>query len=121
MKTGVVVLGASDRPERYAYQAVELLRKRVSPVWPVNPRLTEINGLKVYPSLKDFPGQVDTVTVYLNADLSSKMVEDLLRLKPRRIILNPGAENDVLKMQAQDAGIQVLEACTLVMLRTSQY
>jgi hypothetical protein len=42
-------------------------------------------------------------------------------LKPERIIFNPGAENPELEALADQAGIKVLEACTLVMLNTRQF
>jgi hypothetical protein len=44
-----------------------------------------------------------------------------MELKPKRIIFNPGAENDELASMAAKKGIQPVEACTLVMLATNQY
>jgi hypothetical protein len=47
--------------------------------------------------------------------------EYILSLKPKRIIFNPGTENDELENLATKQGIEVLEACTLVLLSTAQY
>jgi len=64
---------------------------------------------------------IGTVTLYLNAHNQETWRDRLLALKPTRIIFNPGAENPALAKDAQAFGIEVLEACTLVMLSTGQY
>jgi hypothetical protein len=69
---------------------------------------------------KDFPG-VDTVTLYLNPRGQKEYYDYILSLRPKRIIFNPGAENEELARLAQANGIQPIEACTLVLLSTGQY
>jgi predicted CoA-binding protein len=64
---------------------------------------------------------VHTITLYLNAANQSTYYDFILSLKPERIIFNPGAENPELEALADQAGIKVLEACTLVMLNTRQF
>ena len=117
----VAVLGASDNPERYSYQAVKLLQKNGHTVYPVNPKLKSIDGQKVYASLADLPGPVDTLSVYVSKDISSKIGDEILKSKPRRILFNPGAENPELDAKVTQKGIKALEACTLVLLRTNQF
>ena len=69
-----------------------------------------------------FPTEpVDTVTMYLNPLKQQIYYDKILALKPRRIIFNPGAENDELKELAEKNGIMTEEACTLVLLSTGQY
>jgi predicted CoA-binding protein len=65
--------------------------------------------------------KIDTVTMYVNAALSTKYLQDLIDLKPRRVIFNPGSENPSLEKALVDKGILVEEACTLVLLRTDQF
>lgn len=117
----VAVIGASDKPERYSYQAVKLLQEKGHKVFAVHQRIKEIDGLKVYPSIKDVPQAVDTVSLYVAANISSLIAADILGQKPKRIIFNPGAENPELEEQAGAAGVKTLNACTLVMLRTKQF
>jgi uncharacterized protein len=117
----VAVIGASDKPDRYSYQAVMLLKEKGHAVYPVHQRIKEIEGMKVYPSVKDITDPIDTVTMYVAADISAKIAEDILAKKPRRIIFNPGAENPELERLAGGRGIKPVNACTLVMLRTSQF
>ena len=117
----VAVLGASDNPERYSYLAVKLLLEKGHQVFPVHPKLKEIQGQKVYASLNEVPKPVHTLTLYVGMEMSSKLADEILRLKPARIIFNPGAENQELERTASAQGIKTLEACTLVLLRTNQF
>ncbi len=117
----VAILGASPKPDRYAYKAFELLREYEHRPLPVNPAFDEILGEKCYPTISDAPGPIDTVTLYLGEARSNPLIDEIIGAKPRRIIMNPGAENSALATKAEEAGIEVVEGCTLVMLRTGQF
>lgn len=64
---------------------------------------------------------VDTITLYIGPARQPQWYNYLLSLKPKRIIFNPGTENDEFEALAEQQGIEALEACTLVMLRSRQY
>jgi len=117
----VTVLGASNKPDRYSYKACMLLEEHGHKVIPVHPQLQDIEGLKVTKDLSDITEPVDTLTLYLNPQASSELQSKILALKPKRIIMNPGTENPDLATAAKAAGIEVIEACTLVMLKTGQF
>lgn len=117
----VVVLGASAKPERYSNRALHLLLEKGFVVLPVHPALDEIEGLPVFKKLPDLGTPVDTVTVYLSPKLSAPLAEDLLAVKPRRVIFNPGTESPELQKKLRAAGLEVEEACTLVLLNTGQF
>ncbi len=118
----VVVLGASSDPTRYSHMAVQNLLDKGHLVYPVHPREKEVFGLKVYGSLAEMPaGPIDTVTMYVSASLSEKISDAIVQLKPKRVIFNSGSENPNLAKKLHEAGVEVLEACTLVMLRTNQF
>ena len=112
----VVVLGASPKPQRYAFKAVEMLTKHGHEAVPVNPAYDRISGLECFPDVSAVPGPVDTITVYLGKHRSGPLTENIIEKAPRRLILNPGAENDDLAEAASKRGIEVVEGCTLVML-----
>lgn len=120
MTETVAVLGASPKPERYSNQAIRLLRTHGHRVIPVNPAQSEIEGLPVVAKVEDLK-DVDTVTMYVSPAHSDGLLPGLLALKPRRVIFNPGAENPGLEKALGEAGIEVEEACTLVLLRTGQF
>lgn len=118
----VAVLGASPKQHRYSNMAVRKLKEHGITVIPVNPMHQEIEGLKVRRSLEDLsPGEVDTVTVYLGPSRSSLLSEQLLAVKPRRVIFNPGAENLALENILRENGVEVEEGCTLVMLAAGTF
>jgi len=117
----VAVIGASNKTDRYSYKAVKLLGEKGHSVFPVHQRIKDIEGMPVYPSLKDVPLRIDTVTMYVSADISTKLGDEIIAKKPRRIIFNPGAENPELKEKAQNHRINAIDACTLVMLTTGQF
>jgi len=115
-----VVLGATDNPSRYSYLAVDRLRAHNHPVVAIGRKEGKVGDVEItteHPALND----VDTVTLYLNAKNQEQLYDYILSLHPKRIIFNPGAENETLEKLAKDNGIQPLEACTLVMLSTGQY
>ncbi len=118
----VVILGASPTPSRYAHKALEMLKEYNHEVALVNPLYPEIEGKTCYPDLKGFKKQeVDTVTLYVTPKHLKPHMKDLIDLSPRRVISNPGTYDPELMKELQDKGIQVEEACTLVMLRTGQF
>lgn len=117
----VAVLGASDNPERTAYQAVERLLSNRHQVIPVSPKGGEILGLPVVSALNQISEPVDTLTLYVGPDRQGALIGDIVALKPRRVIFNPGTENPTIYPQLQDAGIAVQEACTLVLLAARQF
>lgn len=118
----VVVLGASSNPERYSNMAIRELRSRGHRVIPVHPQESRIEGLPVVADLAGLAGEkIDTVTLYLRPSLSAPLAAALVALHPRRVIFNPGTESAALEKILTQAKIEVLEACTLVMLRTGQF
>jgi len=64
---------------------------------------------------------VDTITLYLNAQNQKQYYDYIISIHPKRIIFNPGAENDELAKLAVNNNIEPIEACTLVLLSTNQY
>ncbi|MFA5260299.1 MAG: CoA-binding protein [Candidatus Omnitrophota bacterium] len=117
----VAVLGASDKKDRYSFKAVELLLKQGHTVFPVHQRLKTVQELTVYPNLAAVPGPLDTITLYVNAQISSGIQADILDSHPGRIIFNPGTENEALEREAKARGIVTQRACTILLLKSGQF
>ncbi len=115
-----LVLGASDNPSRYSYLALQRLRSHGHPVVAIGRRQRVVGDVAI-DTEKKLHTDIDTVTMYMNPTHQREYYDYILALKPRRIIFNPGAENDELAAMANEKGIQTDEACTLVMLSTNQY
>jgi predicted CoA-binding protein len=120
-KRNVAVLGASPKPERYSNQAIRLLASFDYRPIPVNPAYDEVEGLTCFPRLSAVGEPVHTLTVYLGPARSTPLINEILAANPQRIIMNPGAENEELAAAASGAGIEVVEGCTLVMLKTGLF
>ena len=117
-----LVVGATDNPERYAYRAADLLQAKGIPMIPIGIKKglvfgEEILDLRLKPALKE----IHTITLYLGPSNQVEWMDYLIGLRPKRIIFNPGTENFDFFSKAKAAGIEALEACTLVMLTTGQF
>jgi predicted CoA-binding protein len=119
-KKKTLVLGASKNPSRYSYLALQRLQAYQHPVVAIGKSNGVVGIVPIDTEKKDWAG-VDTVTMYLNPANQKEYYDYILSLHPKRIIFNPGAENNELAKIAADNGIQAVEACTLVMLATNQY
>ena len=123
MKNNVAILGASDKPERYSYKAFKMLSHAGYKTFLVHPNLGTLEGHRVYAKLSDLGPEIsiDTLTLYVNPKILAQNMSQVLALRPRRVIFNPGTEEAVLRKQMEKAGIHTVEACTLVLLRTNQF
>lgn len=117
----VAVVGASPKADRYSHQAMILLEESGHIPIPIAPAWKEILGKKVCPTLAAVPGSIDTVTLYIRPSRQAAVLEDVVRMKPPRIIFNPGTENPAEYDRLRSAGIDVIEACTLILLRTGRF
>jgi predicted CoA-binding protein len=117
-----VIIGATTDRSRYAYLAASMLTNYNHQIVPVGIKKGEVLGneiLNIYdkPDIKD----VDTITLYIGPQRQPEWYDYLLSLKPKRIIFNPGTENQELEQLAEKNGIEPVLGCTLVMLRSHQY
>jgi uncharacterized protein len=120
MNKKTVVIGASDNPDRYAYKAVKLLSQYNHEVIALGIKPGNIDGLPIETE-KPILNDVNTITLYISPERQDEWLSYMLSVHPRRIIFNPGTENDKLANIARAHGIATEEACTLVLLNTGQY
>jgi predicted CoA-binding protein len=121
MKTPVtLVLGASPNPDRYSFLATNLLDEKGYKVYPFGIKKGLIGDISI---INEWPKEtaIDTVTLYVGPAGQVEYYDAIIKLAPRRIIFNPGTENPDLQGLANDNGIETIEACTLVLLKTGQY
>ncbi len=116
----VVVLGASQKEERYSNMAVLRLLEAGYNTIPINPTECEIHGIKSIAQLADIEDDVDILTMYVNANRSAQLANDIINLQPRKIIFNPGAENAQLAENCKDHNIKTENACTLILLNLGE-
>jgi uncharacterized protein len=115
-----LVLGASAKPTRYSFLAVNKLREHNHPVIAIGKSSSTVADVLIQSETTPIP-DLDTVTLYLNTENQKNYYDFIIDQHPRRVIFNPGAENPEFEKILQNKGIQTLEACTLVLLGTGQY
>jgi uncharacterized protein len=116
-----LVLGASSNPERASYEAVKSLATRGIPVIAIGRREYDLGDVKIIRGKPELTEKIHTVSLYLNAANQEEFYDYILSLRPTRIIFNPGTRNPELSNLAAINGIEVVEACMLVMLKTGQF
>jgi predicted CoA-binding protein len=116
----VLIYGASENPERYAYQALVFLLKKGHEVFLKGNRPGKVLDLTIHTTSDDFD-HIHTLSLYVGPQNQSNLLEYLAILKPKRIIFNPGTENPNLYTEIEKLNIIVEEACTLVLLQTKQF
>ncbi|WP_062053423.1 CoA-binding protein [Aquimarina longa] len=120
MSIKTLVLGASLKTDRYSNIAIRRLISYNHQVVAIGLKKGEVTGVTIQTSIGSVKN-IDTVTLYLNPFRQQEYYDQILQLKPRRVIFNPGTENPEFYEKLKQAGIAVEIACTLVLLSTNQY
>jgi uncharacterized protein len=122
MAKKTVIIGATPDRSRYAFLAAQMLSEYDHEIVPLSIKKGEVFGKQIL-DLRTKPAidNVDTITLYIGTRNQPEWYDYILSLKPKRIIFNPGTENDELEKLAEQNGIEAVEGCTLVMLRSRQY
>jgi predicted CoA-binding protein len=115
-----LVLGASTKPARYAFMAIEKLVEKGHSVLAIGQNAGEVAGIKI--QTKAIPlKNIDTVTLYLNPARQRDYYNYIVEAQPKRVVFNPGTENPEFYQLLKLNDIKVEVACTLVLLSTNQY
>ena len=113
MKT-VAVIGASADPTKYGNKAVRAYKQQGYQVFPVNPKVTELEGLPVFPSISVVPVRPNLVSVYLPPSVLLKILPQIAQKGCDELWLNPGTESPEVLAEAERLGLNVIQACSIV-------
>ena len=117
----VAVIGASSNRSKFGNRAVRAFHQQGYTVVPINPRETEVEGLKAYGSVMDVPGAIDMASIYLPPEIGIRVLEDVARKGIPEVWLNPGAESEALIARAKALNIQPIVACSVVAIGENPY
>ncbi len=120
MKRIVAVLGASENPNSYSNKAVRLLKKKGFEILAVGKNNGMIDDVIVQTHLENNQN-VDTITLYLSPENQKNYYSIITKLKPQKVIFNPGAENPELQQILEENHISYENACSLVLLNLNQF
>jgi len=113
----IAVIGASNDPAKYGNIALKAWLETTWTVYAVNPREDEVEGLPAYDSVLDIPGEVHTATLYIPAKVGMAVADDLIAKGVQAVYINPGSGSPELMQKLEAAGIEVIEACSIIASR----
>lgn len=110
----VIVLGASPKRSRFSNKAVRCYRELGYEVVPVHPLAKEIEGLTVYPTIADVPGEAELLLSYVRPELAIDVMEQAVEKGVARVFLNPGAASPAIAAKVRELGMEPVEDCAIV-------
>ncbi|MBE8721772.1 CoA-binding protein [Sphingobacterium pedocola] len=115
-----LILGATTNTTRYSYLVANKLVRKGHPIVNVGRKIGEVAGVAIEPA-ETIHTDIDTITMYVGPQNQAPYYDYILQTNPKRVIFNPGSENPDLQQKLEQAGIETIEGCTLVMLNTGQF
>jgi len=109
----IAIVGASKDKAKFSNKAVRAFKKKHHVVFPVNPNVREIEGLKCYPNLFEVPLELDAVSMYVPPEIGIKIAEDIIKIGIKKVYLNPGAESDEIKNLLKNNDVEVILKCSI--------
>ncbi|HMC01350.1 MAG TPA: CoA-binding protein [Flavobacteriaceae bacterium] len=120
MSKKTLVIGASEKRNRYSNLAIHKLLKNNHEVIAIGTRNAKVNGVLISTELQHYKN-IDTVTLYVSAKHQKEYYDYIISLNPKRVIFNPGSENPEFYKILKENNIHFEVACTLTLLVTNQY
>jgi predicted CoA-binding protein len=114
MAKTVAVVGASSSRAKFGNKALRAFQAQGYRVIPINPNESQVEGLKTYASVLDVPGPIDMATVYVQPDVTLRLLDEFARKGIPEVWVNPGAEDDEVMVEARRRGVNVIFACSII-------
>ena len=114
MTKTVAVVGASSNRAKFGNKALRAFQAQGYHVLPVNPNEPEVEGLRTYASVLDVPGPIDMATVYVQPDVTLRLLDEFARKGIPEVWVNPGAEDDEVMAEARRRKMHVVFACSII-------
>lgn len=110
----VAVVGASHHREKFGNKAVRAYLRQGWTVYPVNPTVDRVEGLPCFPTLRDLPGPVQRIALYLPPEIGVQVLDDVAAVPHDELFVNPGAESDALLARAAELGLLPILGCAIL-------
>ena len=114
MPKTVAVVGASSNRAKFGNKALRAFQAQGYHVLPINPNEPEVEGIKTYASVLDVPGPIDMATVYVQPDVTLRLLDEFARKGIPEVWVNPGAEDDEVVAEARRRKLHVVFACSII-------
>jgi uncharacterized protein len=110
----IAVVGISDKRDRPSYHVAAYLMEAGYEIFPVNPSLNNVLGLKAYPDLESIPVKIDLVDVFRRSETVGPVVDEAIKIGAKAIWFQEGVINEEAGSKAVKAGLKVvMDRCML--------
>ena len=110
----VAVVGMSPRPDRPSNYVAKYLLENGYDIFPVNPQVDEVLGLKSYPDLTSIPRHIDLVDIFRRSSQVPPIVDEAIEIGSPFIWMQDGVIHEEAAAKAREAGATVvMDNCTL--------
>ncbi|MGH7242577.1 MAG: CoA-binding protein [Phycisphaerales bacterium] len=112
------VVGASGDRSKYGNKVLRCYMQNARAAFPVNPAMTEVEGLKAYPKLRALPESVHAISIITPPPVTERIIEEAGELGIKHVWMQPGAESGEAISRAKARGMSVIAggACILIVL-----
>jgi len=109
------IVGATDDTKKYGHQIFKNLKSRGYEVYPVNPKLKELEGTSCYASLADIPIKVDVVDFVVPPEVTEAILKECKKLGLDRIWLQPGSESEAAIAFCHENDLKVVHSVCVML------
>lgn len=112
------VAGASADRSKYGNKILRALIASGRTTYPLNPHAAEVEGVVAYKSIGDLPETIDSLSIVTPPSVTLEVVRQAIVSGVKHLWMQPGAENPLASQLARDAGLDVIDdgSCILVLL-----
>ena len=113
MKQTIAVVGASRDRSKYGNKCVRAYAAEGWQVFPINPGAEEVEGHRAYGSIKEVPGELQRISVYLPPKVTDRMIPELADKGAWEVWFNPGSADAEVLARARDHGLKAVDGCSI--------
>lgn len=111
------VIGITDKTERFGYKIPKLLEEKNYKVYGINPKLDELEGIKVYKNLSQVPEKIDVINMIVNPKFAKTYLEEAKELGIKNVFFQPGSYQEETIEYAKELGFNIVTDCVYASLR----
>ncbi len=117
-KKSWVVVGVTAKKDKFGYKIWKILKEHNYNTFGVNPNYEEIEGEKIYHSVKDLPVKVDVLDMVVPPKISIKTLEEAKEVGIEYIFFQPGTYNEEVVQKCEELGLEyLLDDCIYATLK----
>ena len=115
------VVGVTAKKERFGYKIWKILQRHGYEVYGVNPNYDEIEGQKIYKSLKNLPKKVDVIDMVVSPKIGMDVLDRIKEAGIGYVFFQPGTYNEEIIKKADKLELEYLiDDCVYATLRNKE-